>query len=63
MGSNFNSPFNHSKYLLFINDHCFIEMMFLDFIEQQKHSKGSWKFEVETFTPKVKISNFSNIFS
>ena len=39
MGSNFNSPFNHSKYLLFINDHCFIEIMFLDFNEQESTLK------------------------
>ena len=39
-----------------MTDHCFIEIMFLDFNEQEKHFKGSWKLEAETFTTKVKIS-------
>ena len=46
----------HQVYsLLFINYHCFIEIMFLflSFNEQEKHY---WKLVAETFTPKVKIS-------
>ena len=39
-----------------MTDHCFIEIMFFDFNDQEKHSKGSLKLEAETFTPKVKIS-------